>query len=179
MRKRWPIFTFLQLWELWSVMSTDFPHDSFRIYTAFLLFEILEPVWESGTHFPWHIWSYMRRKDPSAISCSTEYWQKAIKSSAEWILPSSPPPTLHTTPQTRKLVMHPPSGHGLLAWWNNQGHGLLPLCLQLQDTLGTVLWEGKDPYSSVFLLQHTYYQFSGRGSVANLLRALGQLITLF
>lgn len=135
MRKRWPIFTSLQLWELWSMMSTDFPHDSFRIYTAFLLFEILELVWESGTHFPWHIWSYMRRKDPFAISCSTEYWQKAIKSSAEWILPSSPPPTLHTTAQMQKLVMHPPSGHGLLAWWNNQGHGLLPLCLQLQDTL--------------------------------------------
>lgn len=34
----------------------------------------------------------------------------------EWILPNSPPPTLHITPQMRRLVMHPPSGHGLLAW---------------------------------------------------------------
>lgn len=76
--KRWPVFIPLQLLELLSVVSSYFPHDSLWIYTRVLPFEISEPVWEKWDTFPLTYFTYMRKRNPSATSCQTEYWHKAI-----------------------------------------------------------------------------------------------------
>lgn len=59
-------------------MSTYFPHDSLWVYTGVLPFEILELVWEKWDTFPLTHFTCMRKRNPSATSCQTEYWQKAV-----------------------------------------------------------------------------------------------------
>lgn len=59
------------------MVSTYFPQDSLWIYTGVLPFEISELVWEKWDTFPLTHFTCMRKKNPSAISCQTEYWQKA------------------------------------------------------------------------------------------------------